>query len=195
MLPFALFLLLLAGCAVSGPVPYSTRPRKQSMSFGVDPSSAVLFAAAARAAATWSRLLGRPITAGEGGDIPIFYVQTMDPEQCMLSPDAPAGMFTAACSLDVRTPSARIEVLESVDPVTLYQLLMHEMGHHLRASSTLVDDEHIPLHGVQPVHLAEPGHVMSLGNSPPWDKKPDAEDVHFICQGFGCPSPYGAEPS
>lgn len=93
--------------------------------------------------------------------------------------EAPDDKFVAACSKDLRTADARIEVSESTAPWELYTTIKHEMGHHLAGNM---------------------GHVTNNPDALMYYYKPlgspnviTKDDVLYVCQGFDCdPSAFAA---
>ena len=151
--------------------PLAPAPAKpDSMRFQVDPSSE-LYEPARAAAADWSAALGRSVTVGADGEIPIFRVDG----NCSDEPSSAGAYFVVACAKDIRTADARIEVSSLAASWELYTAMKHEMGHQLAGNSRHV--EHVPdalMYYYKP--LGSPNVITS-------------DDLAYVCKGFagaGC---------
>lgn len=195
LLQLSLLSLLAFGCAdavsratrpdsaPSDPLPIPPlRPRKHHMSFQVEADSP-LRPTAEDAARQWSLALGLSVTVTADGDIPIFLTDELS---CPAPANLPKGMRVGACSPDIGTESARIEVPTSTPERYWLTNLLHEMGHHLRGLRPAPEDSEYDWlagdHHDDPSGLMYGGKVADTARITP-------RDVTFVCEyELACPS-------
>ena len=167
--PLAVLSLFAVGCTFHAFGGSDIPVKKKSMKFQVDPGP--LEAPTRWAAKEWSNAVGKDIVVSNEDGAPIFFT---DASGC----PAPEGTTSLACSLDMGTPDARIQVWEDGNPAYFAAVILHEMGHHLRQDAE---------------HLKAPTNAVLL-QIPDWkllstlEHPLTREDISFICEKFDCAS-------
>lgn len=189
-IPTLLFLLFVAGCGYAAkstaqpkpepePEPPPNPERKRyGTSFAVDVNDGKLYEAVAKAVAAWNLALGGEwATIKDDGDVPVFWVETVDGEGCPVPTTVEDGYYLSGCAVAVAGPDTHIQVSVKIPDERLNGIVLHEMGHVLRAAGGHIDH---PDSGFPP----NEHNVMNHKGDASAMISPTVSDAAFIWQGM-----------
>lgn len=198
MFYFIFLVLFVSGCAIAAankptpepeplppepepePVPAPPPERKRyGVSFAVDPTDERLMAAFTAGADAWNKALGGEwVTVSNNGEVPVFWVDIVEGEGCTPKENIPEGKYEAGCAVSVGTTNTHVELSTMItDDARLHGIVLHEMGHTIRAAGGHIDSPGSPF------PFNENNIMNHTGNSAAMIT-PTADDVAFVWQGM-----------
>lgn len=161
--------------------PVPAERKRYGVSLGVDPNDEKLMTAVTAAAQAWNTALGGEwVTVKPDGDVPVFWIETVEGLGCVPAADIPEGKYQSGCAAATGTKDAHMVLAEKIpNEARLRGTVLHETGHLLRA-------------GLGPSHIDQPesgfpyneANVMNHTGNPETMITPSADDVAFIWQGM-----------